>query len=110
MNNASEKTPVGLIVGLVIGGTLLFSIIIVIAFVFYRKSQKNTGMYDRQLAMIDLTKVNLGEAKNSIVSSEDSRRILGNFAEDSESDMLTGVIFRSQKHGRNRVGGVWNSL
>jgi len=66
-NNKSESTPVGLIVGVAVGAAVLISIILLVGFLLYRKRKEMMGMYDRQLAMIDMSQINLGEAKNSIV-------------------------------------------
>ena len=65
-NNGPSST--GLIVGVVIGVAVLVSVIVVVFVILYRKNQKTMGMYARQLAMIDLSAINLGEAKSSIVS------------------------------------------
>lgn len=65
----TQSIPTGAIVGICVGAGVILVAIIGVALLLYRKSvNSQRDIWARQLSMLDLKSINLGEAKSSIVS------------------------------------------
>lgn len=67
--SSTSSIPMSAIIGIVVGVAIVAMAIIIGGVTLYRRTISNQKtIWARQLAMIDLKSINLGEAKSSIVS------------------------------------------
>lgn len=64
--------PLGLVIGLAVGVSVILIIISVAGVILYKKTISNQkSIWAKQLSMININAINMGDAKSSIVSGVD---------------------------------------